>query len=410
MRRQPDHGAPGNSRRAVGRGRSRAAVGALAVALVLLAAAPALARNGHWLAGDLHVHTTYSHDSYGGPTDDNTGIEEAHTLGHSVRGQFALAASRGLDYLAITDHNDVRSQSDPGFGFGGVVAVPGYENSLHGHAQMLGATRLYDNGDRSAAAVQALADALRADGGVFQVNHPALGSTEWPNDPDWRYGYDVPPDSVEVWNISTLYQPPFPSASSNDDAIRYWEGWLDRGYHLAATGGSDNHWVSTTAVQGVGQPTTWVFARKRTAAGVLAGLEAGHTFVSHQPPAHGGPMVFLEGDGDAHGRFESIVGDSVPPGSELRVRVRGAPGSLLRIVTDGGAEAIPTVPVTGARFEHRFRVPHGASWVRAELLEPDGTEGRRALCDASAAPRTTYCRNRLAVLALTSALYLEGNR
>src|SRR3989442_10959740 len=40
-----------------------------------------------------------------------------------------------------------------------------YENSLHGHAQMLGATHLYDNGDSSATAVNTIANQLRADGG-----------------------------------------------------------------------------------------------------------------------------------------------------------------------------------------------------------------------------------------------------
>src|SRR3982751_6506905 len=70
----------------------------------------------------------------------------------------------GLDYLAITDHNDIRSQSDPGFGTSGVIPVPGYENSLNGHAQMLGAQRIYDSGDKGIAAVTAMAAALRGDG------------------------------------------------------------------------------------------------------------------------------------------------------------------------------------------------------------------------------------------------------
>ena len=79
---------------------------------------------GTWMAGDLHVHTPYSHDSYGGPGDDNTGLEEAYTAGLTVSQQFALASTRGLDYLAITDHNDVRSQSDPGFGRSGTTSRP----------------------------------------------------------------------------------------------------------------------------------------------------------------------------------------------------------------------------------------------------------------------------------------------
>ena len=157
----------------------------LAAAAALAAAAPA-AQAGEWLAGDLHVHTTYSHDSYGGPGDDNTGHEEAYVFGFPVMGDFALAAERGLDFLAITDHNDVRSQSDPGFGAFGVIGVPGYENSLSGHAQMLGASRLLPKpaDTRSAADVQAHADALRAEGGVFQINHPVNSETSDPDDLD----------------------------------------------------------------------------------------------------------------------------------------------------------------------------------------------------------------------------------
>ncbi|MGH2747471.1 MAG: CehA/McbA family metallohydrolase [Actinomycetota bacterium] len=362
---------------------------------------------GEWIAGDLHVHTTYSHDSYGGPTDDNTGPDEAHTLGYPVAGQFALAATRGLDYLAITDHNDVRSVSDPGFGAAGVIPVPGYENSLRGHAQMLGAIRLYDNGDRSADAVERIADELRADGGVFQVNHPADGSTDFPNDSDWEYLYEVVPDTVEVWNISRLYQPPGPSGSSNDDAVRYWEGWLDRGHRVGATGGSDSHWVSTSAVQGVGQPTTWVFVTERSAAGVLEGLRAGRTFITHQPPNYRGPRVFLEADAEGDGEFESMVGDAVPPGSTLRVRIEGAPGSFVRVVTTGSQEAFAPVPVVSASFTHEFTQPEGTTWARAEIFEPDARAERSSLCDDELGSETTYCRNHLLILAMTSAIYFQ---
>ena len=332
-----------------------------ALALTVPAAAQA---DGRWLAGDLHVHTTFSHDSYGGPGDDNTGTEDAYTAGHSVASQFSVGATRGLDYLAITDHNDVRSQADAGFGSSGLIGIPGYENSLEGHAQMLGARRVYENGDKSTAAVQRLAEELRADGGVFQVNHPAEGSTG-PDDVDWTYGYDVRPDTVEVWKISRLYQPPLPSASSNDLAVRYWEGWLDLGARVGATGGSDNHYLATTPAQGAGQPTTHVLAAEPSAAGVLEGLRAGRTFIADQPPGMGGPALLLEADGDGDGSFEATVGDAVRPGSELRVRADAAEGTLLRIIIDGGRQAVSPIPVTSPRFEQTLRVPAEATWVRA---------------------------------------------
>jgi hypothetical protein len=375
----------------------------LASAVVLAALAGPAAARAEWIAGDLHVHTTYSHDSYGGPGDDNTGPDEAYTLGHTVTDQFAIARSRGLDYLAITDHNDIRSQSDPGFGFLGVLPIPAYENSLRGHAQMLGARRLYDNGDEGVAAVTSLADALRADGGVFQANHPS--------DPVWEYQYDVPVDTVEVWNLPWYYQPQLPAASDNDRALRYWQGWLDRGVHVGATGGSDNHWISTTALQGVGQPTTWVWVTERTVAGVLAGLRAGHTFVSAEPPAYGGPKVFLDADADRDGVYESMAGDTVPAGSPLRVRVNGAPGAVLDLVTTGERHPLGRILVTSPRFELRFTLPRAATWVHAEVYGIDLYAARNALCAtlpyADLTQLTTYCTNRIVMLALSSALYLR---
>jgi len=80
-----------------------------------------------WYAGDLHVHTVYSHDVWEGPADDNTSMDEFYTWGWSVTDEVNLSKSRGLDYLAITDHNDVRAQVDPGWTYGasqGLIMLP----------------------------------------------------------------------------------------------------------------------------------------------------------------------------------------------------------------------------------------------------------------------------------------------
>jgi hypothetical protein len=366
-----------------------------------------------WLAGDLHVHTCFSHDAYCGPSDDNTGPEEFYTLSGSVDERFLEASLRGLDYLAITDHNDIRSATAPGFGSRGVIGVPGYENSINGHAQMLGATAVLDNGSGSAADINAMVGPFRAAGGVFQANHPADGLT-YRLDPGcsnmsglhWRYGFDVPVDAVEVWNIGHILQPPLPVGTSNEDAAIYWECWLNRGAKVAATGGSDSHWLVTSLAQGPGNPTTWVYAQERTAAGVLQAIKDARTSVSMVPPALGGPRLLLEADADRNGTYESMIGDTVPPGTPMRVRMEG----LLNIgwfeVRANGAQLFQGKSGLLGRSQ-TFTAPSTPGWVRAILHGPDLRDVRRSTCDSLIGSLTTYCRNRIAVLALTSAIYVR---
>ncbi|HVL54588.1 MAG TPA: CehA/McbA family metallohydrolase, partial [Vitreimonas sp.] len=208
--------------------------------------------DGVWLAGDLHTHTTYSHDVWSGPGDDNTPASDFYTLGWSPAEQIAIAEARLLDYLAITDHDDVRALADPGYRSSRLTLIPGYEHSLsRGHAGCLGVTSRFTGiATGTDEGALALRDAVHDAGGLFILNHPFYGS-------GWRYSPLVRPDAVEVWNIGWPYRREifgFTNTSENYKSLPYWEESFLASGRMPATGGSDNHWRSTTAIQGAGQP------------------------------------------------------------------------------------------------------------------------------------------------------------
>ncbi|MGH2757496.1 MAG: CehA/McbA family metallohydrolase, partial [Actinomycetota bacterium] len=389
---------------------------ASALAIGLQLTAQAEGAPCEWLAGDFHVHTVYSHDAYGGPQDPGTGPDEFYTFGWTPGQQGAIAESRNLDFIAITDHDNVDAYLDREGAYAGIglyesgwgrtnqipggdplIWVPDYEANVSGagHAQMHGATHFYPK-----QSPQEMASALHndADAGAFQINHP--GDIDWhvfrgDEDEDGEQDYDefdyefpgFAPDALEIWNIGVwAYHPPFPATNDHEFPVLMYNDFLDEGFKVAATGGSDNHWRSTTAAQGVGQPTTWVCAEKRTYRSIIDGVLAGRTHVSHQPPAYMGATAKLFADGDGDGNFEAMLGDTVTLGEETKIRA----------VVENAA---------------------GATWVRAEVFYPDGIQARRELqplCEMSnqlfgPEPESSnaYCENRLAMLAMTSPIYFE---
>jgi hypothetical protein len=266
---------------------------------------------------------------------------------------------------------------------------------------MLGATKLYDAGDQAADAINAMANELRAAGGVFQANHPAYkfaldgefhacgsgaGGCADCRAIHWQYGFDVQPDTIEVWN---------PSVARSDVSETYWECWLDRGAKVGGTGGSDSHWLSLHAIAGPGQPTTWVHTRARSATAILEALRQGRTTISGQPPELRGVRL------DLTAPREGIIGDTVRPRTPLRVNAPGlAVPAVLRIRADGH-QVLEEALDPGQTLT--FKAPAEAGWVRAILL----ARARLPASTTTEVGDATPTRDGMPLLAMTSPIYLR---
>ena len=218
------------------------------------------ATNGRrWLAGDLHAHTVYS--------DGVLTIDELA----------CLAAGRGLDFLAITDHNSPSHHPHlpAAAAHAGLILLPGQEVTTdEGHANYYG-TGWIDFREPS----DAWLDAAEAHGGLLSVNHPLAGDCRW------RRPLRRRPPLAEVWHSSWDRAAPVP--------IAWWLGW-GAGHPI---GGSDFHRWNDDGLPG--QPTTWVEAEDND---VLGALAAGRTAISagRDGPLlvrHDGGLLALDAEG-----------------------------------------------------------------------------------------------------------------
>jgi hypothetical protein len=254
------------------------------------------------------------------------------------------ATEAGLEFLGVTDHNNVRHHEEYGSGGNGApVVVPGVEVTTYGgHWNALGTDRWWEFRIPEAGAVErAMADAAAA-GAFVSVNHPK------PFGPPWEYPTVRSFHAVEVWNGPWAL---------NAVAVDFWDARLRAGARLAAIGGSDTHLLRARDPdprhsQRLGTPTTWVAAGARLdQTTILDALRAARTFVSASPA---GPQLYLESGGKG-----------------VRVSVRGGRGARMALITDVGriAESAVSDPDEWAAS---YAVPRDAQYVRAQLANDRG--------------------------------------
>ncbi|PWB56410.1 MAG: hypothetical protein C3F13_02415 [Anaerolineales bacterium] len=280
------------------------------------------------LKGDLHTHTQAS--------DGVLSVEEL--AWHAQR--------NGLDFLAITDHNQMISTAAlpqvPG-----ITLIPGIEwTHYQGHANFLGVDQPYDepflaNAPEEVAARFASA---RGRGAFISVNHPF--------DPVCPFLFDMhslPYDCLEVWNG--------PMRGSNLQAIGFWHSQLVAGNKIPICGGSDYHRDSLLLFPG--GPTTCVYASSAGSRDILEALKHGHAYLVYS--ANGPTLELTAG--------EAFMGDSVEFSriNKMVFKVSGlVSGDVVQVSTAKGSTALHQADTDGSlRGEYTMESP---GFARIDVL------------------------------------------
>jgi len=331
-----------------------------------LAATPLKASPG-WYRGDLHAHTGHSD----GSCQTQGGARAPCPVYRTV----ATAASRGLDFIAITDHNTTShyaalAELQPAFDK--LLLIPGREvTTFQGHANVFGPTAFIDFrlGDPAMPTVKALQDAVTAAGGLFSINHPSAPSGEACMGCGWT-APDTDYDAVQAIEVANGgSERAQTSAEGPLSGVAFWQTQLDAGHRITAIGGSDNHdaGLAPDIAGSIGRPTTVVHAEALSTQAILAGLKAGRVFIDLD--ASGQRVLDLAA---------RSAKDETAMGGVIRVKagetvtftavVAGADLKGLEIVRDGRVVR-PPVDAQGV-----FRLPAGntASWVRLNLRDVAG--------------------------------------
>ena len=301
-----------------------------------------------WFRGDLHAHTVHS-----------DAIWTAADLA-------AWARAEKLDFVSLTDHNTISGLAEMlSLGGADLLTMGGMEfTTFWGHALMHGSHEWMDWRTRDGEGMAAIATAVAARGGTFIIAHPRAQGD--PHCTGCRWVYDEvfpgPARVVEVWNTA------WNSDSHNEDGLALAYEWLNAGYRMALTSGTDNHGRGMES-RNRGKQThlgfDHVYAQALTEADILAAVRAGHLYVSS------GPRLEIAAQAGAEA---VMMGDVLSPDAgpaEIQIAWAEAPaGAQLSLIADGATRQTLAANETGV-YRITLEVTD-ARWCLATLRAIDG--------------------------------------
>ncbi|OYY64293.1 CehA/McbA family metallohydrolase [Sphingomonas sp. 28-62-11] len=290
-------------------------------------------RGGGWYRGDLHLHTAHSDGACASQSGKRVPCPLFKTL--------EAAAARGLDFLAVTEHNTTSAHAalrEAAPLFDRLLLIPGREiTSFYGHFNIFGVTEPIDYRITPGGPVtfNSIADRVHALGGLVSINHPGLPSGE----ACMGCGWTMPDadldrvDAVEVVNGGAARLPGGPDGPLS--GARLWRQILAGAKPVTAVGGSDNHDAlqAPNELGSIGRPTTVVRAEGLNQAAILAGIRSGRVFVDME--GRPGSMLDLRVAG---GGSEAVMGGRLIAAPNVRITarmtVKASPGSRIELLGD----------------------------------------------------------------------------
>lgn len=315
----------------------------VAVPKVRVEAAPIFSGGPNWYRGDLHGHTVHSDASW------------------QVEDVVAYAAEHRLDFVTLTDHNTTSGLvAFDQLARSALLTMGGLELTTYfGHALALGVRHWIDwRVQPNLRTMPQIAAEVDAAGGLFVIAHPMSIGDPYCTGCDWRYS-DMRPGParcVEVWNGHI-----WDSESNNEDALALWYGWLNNGYRMVATAGTDIHGPLPPGAQ---PAFNVVYAPSLSELAILGAIGRGHLYLSNGPR--------LELTGRSESGEVAIMGDCLPEGSATIKAVwdGNAVEDNVRLIGDGK----PLFEqVAGEPGQQEWKLRAGqAHWCVLELREATG--------------------------------------
>jgi hypothetical protein len=327
-------------------------------------------RNGPgWFRGDLHMHTAHSD----GQCPSQTGKMVPCPVYFTVD----AAARRGLDFIAITDHNassqyDAMRELQPYFDK--VLLIPGREiTTFQGHINFLGSTDFVDFrlDGRNVRDVNALLRSATRVGAITSINHPASPSGEncmgcgWtpsmPVDMGLLTGVEVVNGGEEKYGISDL---------------AFWNKRLNEGCRLTGIGGSDNHRPMQPLDQlgSIGSPTTVVYATELSEPAILDGIRAGHAFID-VAGTHDRILEVTAVDGSKTAHAGDTLSAAQGENIDFEAQLTAAASGTVHWIEDG-EEITPSSSAKISSADQRFALSWVSDgrrhWFRAQVTGPHG--------------------------------------
>ena len=330
---------------------------------------PPLRQEARWYRGDLHMHTGHS--------DGRCASQAGKDIPCPVFVTLEAAVRRGLDFIAVTDHNtishyDALRELQPYFDK--LLLIPGREiTTFQGHANLFGVTQFVDFrvGGNTVPDMNAMLRTAQGIGALVSINHPNAPSAELCMGCGWQ-----PSPGADMSLVSAIEAVNGGAEEGPYSGTSFWEKQLQTGRRITAIGGSDNHHPDWPLDQtgSVGSPTTVVYAPELSAPAILEGVRMGHVFVD-LTGSSGRLLEVTASVGQAKGMMGDVL--HAPRGIQATVNmhVAGCRGALLRVSLDNQMTPPWSLDKIGGddqTFNFTWPSDGRYHWFRADVIAPDG--------------------------------------
>jgi hypothetical protein len=303
---------------------------------------PPQPRRAGWYRGDLHGHTRHS--------DAEWDVVDLAQYARNYR----------LDFVTLSDHNTVAGLAQHlSLTTDDLVTIGGLElTTYYGHALALGVHHWLDwRVQPGGLTMPQIAANVEAAGGLFIIAHPKTHGDPVCTGCDWTYADMLPGTAryVEIWNGWWN--------DENEAALRLWYDWLNQGYHMIATAGTDIH----EPLYDLSPGFNMVYALEFNEQGILDGVRHGHAYVSAGPR--------LELTAHSTNGTSAMMGDLLSGSlSELALQWRGCTqGDRISLILDGQPRETWEAEAAGGRTWNTLDRP--ARWCAMAVRNAQG-----ALC------------------------------